>query len=146
MNITAAISTQSPAFFPICSSLFATSQQRTTGPRLPTHHDALDEGILDENTLPFGLPVELHYLRKLHWGEMEIPLNRQTKRPACLEKLGEAEVTQLLFKPNDPAKKQVFAIEFQGIERPVAIRSEKFTDDERIFLMFLRIERREHVP
>ncbi len=115
MNITAAISTQSPAFFPICSSLFATSQQRTTGPRLPTHHDALDEGILDENTLPFGLPVELHDKRKLCWRKMDISFKREPKRPACLEKLGEAEVTELFFKPNDPAKKQVFAIEFQGI-------------------------------
>ena len=46
---------------------------------------------------------------------MDISFKREPKRPACLEKLGEAEVTELFFKPNDPAKKQVFAIEFQGI-------------------------------
>ena len=87
--------------------------------------------------LPFELPVKLHHLGKLCWREMEISFKREPKRPPCLCELGEPEVAQLLFKANDPAEKQVFAIEFESIERPVAIRGEKLTDHKRVFLMFL---------
>src|SRR5213080_2581665 len=87
--------------------------------------------------LLFELPVTLHHLGKLCWREMEISFKREPKRPTCLCELREPEVAQLLFKAHDPAEKQVFAIEFESIERPVAIRGEKLTDHKRVFLMFL---------
>src|SRR2546430_13460577 len=77
---------------------------------------------------------------------MEIPLNLQAKRSTCLCELREPEVAQLLFKAYDPAEKQVFTIELQRIKCPITIRGEKLTDDEGVFLMFLRVERRKHFP
>src|SRR2546423_13292532 len=108
------------------------------------HHSHANLLVFCAHGLPFELLVKLHHLRKLRWGKMEIPLNLQAKRSTCLCELREPEVAQLLFKANDPAEQQVFTIEFQCIKRPSAIRGEKFTDDERVFLMLLRVERRKH--
>ena len=68
---------------------------------------------------------------------MDIPLNGKTMRPTSLSKLRKAEVAELFFKPNDPAEKQVFTIELKSVPCPIAIRGEKLTNDQRVFLMFL---------
>ena len=59
----------------------------------------------------------------------------------------EAEVAQLLFKANNPAKeKLLLRVKFSGIPGPVGIRGKELHLDHRIRDIFLRIERRELFP
>ena len=81
--------------------------------------------------------MKLPHLRKSRRLEMDIPLDGETVWPTRLRKLRKTEVAKLLFKPDHPAEKQVFTIEFDSIKRPIAIRGKKLADDEGVFIVLL---------
>lgn len=113
------------------------TSHNTTSTATITSHITSCVLIVSPIGLPFELSVKLHDLRKFGWGEVDISLNGETVWPTSVFKLRETEVAKLLFKPNHPAEKQVFTIELESIKRPITIWGEEFTNDERVFLMFL---------